>query len=168
MNWHALWVAGQWDLLVPAIRAHVARVVPAPYRYNTDDVEDVASEVCLRCWLLETVPDVPQAFVTRMAKNYVYDIRKSYGHRNRCGLEHALDEQSRQPSPLQVVEHRDTLERTLRHARELPAAMRDAVLLGAWLGNHEETANALGTNVGVIKMRVHRARQALHALQGAA
>ena len=50
-------------------------------------------------------------------------------------------------------------------SRRFPASLREAFVMKHVEGrSYEEMADLLGTTVGALKMRVHRAREALQAL----
>jgi RNA polymerase sigma-70 factor (ECF subfamily) len=69
------------------------------------------------------------------------------------------------PAPSAGIESRETSEMVRRAIDELPEGYRTVVLLRDIEGlSTEETAVMLGTNANTVKIRLHRARQALREL----
>ena len=97
--------------------------------------------------------------VANGCKDWLKNIRRSH-------LSYEEDDQPSQfASPddeLDRTELRSDLDRALA---TLPNSLREAFVLKHVEGRaYEEMADLLGTTVGALKMRVHRAREALHAL----
>ena len=97
--------------------------------------------------------------VANGCKDWLKNIRRSH-------LSYEEDDQPSQfASPddeLDRTELRSDLDRALA---TLPSSLREAFVLKHVEGRaYEEMADLLGTTVGALKMRVHRAREALHAL----
>ena len=97
--------------------------------------------------------------VANGCKDWLKNIRRS----------HLSYEEDDQPSQLATpdeeldrTELRSDLDRALT---SLPASLREAFIMKHVEGrSYEEMADLLGTTVGALKMRVHRAREALQAL----
>jgi RNA polymerase sigma-70 factor, ECF subfamily len=97
--------------------------------------------------------------VANGCKDWLKNIRRT----------HVSYEEDDQPSAfntpdeeLDRTELRDDLDRALA---ALPASLREAFVMKHVEGrSYEEMADLLGTTVGALKMRVHRAREALQAL----
>ena len=69
------------------------------------------------------------------------------------------------PSPHEALAARETATSLQRSLHELPASQRDAFELVKNAGlSHAQAAEALGTTVGAIKVRVHRACEALRVV----
>lgn len=97
--------------------------------------------------------------VANGCKDWLKNIRRSH-------LSYEEDDQpSQHATPdeeLDRTELRSDLDRALA---SLPASLREAFIMKHVEGrSYEEMADLLGTTVGALKMRVHRAREALQAL----
>lgn len=99
--------------------------------------------------------------VANACKDWLKNIRRS----------HVSYEEDDQPSSFATPEEeleRDVLRMDLEHAlNTLPLSLREAFVMKHVEGrSYEEMGDLLGTTVGALKMRVHRAREALqHMLE---
>jgi RNA polymerase sigma factor (sigma-70 family) len=73
-----------------------------------------------------------------------------------------LEPRNPEPSPAELVQAADLVERVRQAVANLPPGQRAAVALFYLAGlTHAETATQLGIEVGAVKMRLHKARAAL-------
>ena len=97
--------------------------------------------------------------VANGCKDWLKNIRRT----------HVSHEEDDQPSSYATPDEdldRSELRRDLDHSlAQLPSSLREAFVMKHVEGrSYEEMADLLGTTVGALKMRVHRAREALQAL----
>jgi RNA polymerase sigma-70 factor (ECF subfamily) len=97
--------------------------------------------------------------VANGCKDWLKNIRRSH-------LSYEEDDQPSQIASPEEELDRSELRSDLDQAlATLPGSLREAFVLKHVEGRaYEEMADLLGTTVGALKMRVHRAREALHAL----
>lgn len=100
-----------------------------------------------------------RAWIFRVARNLCLDHLKNV-RRSTVPLSHVDDYESIAPSPGE--DERDA-DRTLQEAlRRLPVALREAFLLKHDAGyTYDEIASLTNASPSAVKMRVHRAREAL-------
>ena len=114
-------------------------------------------------WRRYGPPESPQAFVFTVARRRLQ--RALVRRRLLEPLERVTGGSSPKPDPERRTLARADLRRALDALRDLPRGHRDALLLVA--AGELDTASAarvLGISKSALKMRVHRARQRLHAL----
>ncbi|MBX9927410.1 MAG: RNA polymerase sigma factor [Gemmatimonadaceae bacterium] len=97
--------------------------------------------------------------VANGCKDWLKNIRRS----------HVSYEEDDQPSsfdtPEEAMARTELASDLTRALNQIPANMREAFLMKHVEGlSYEEMADLLGSTVGALKMRVHRAREALQAL----
>jgi RNA polymerase sigma-70 factor (ECF subfamily) len=133
------------------------------YRYtcwlcgNADEADDITSETFARAWVgreairTETV----KAYLFAIARNlYLQDSRK----RKRLA--------DPSPAPDQLAESRLELDRAMQTMQVLPEADRTALLLRVQHElSYEEIARTMQLPLTTVKVKIHRARLKLAALQ---
>jgi len=134
------------------------------YRYalslcgNAADAEDITMTVFFKAWTAEPLrAQTVRAYLLTIARNVFLDgRRKAWRERTlEAGHENAHAFPARQEA---IVE----LNQTVEAMRGLPEAYRLPLEMWAAGGlSYEEIAAALGANIPVVKMRIHRARQML-------
>ncbi len=114
-------------------------------------------------WRRHGPPESPQAFAFTVARRRLH--RAILRQRLLEPLERVMKSPSQKPDPEARTAARADLERTFAALDRLPRKHRDALLLVA-AGELDTTsaAGVLGISKSALKMRVHRARQSLHAL----
>lgn len=101
---------------------------------------------------------VPWAFA--IARRLRIDLHRKSGRE--VGGDEAPESASRDPSPHDALAARETASTLQRGLSELPQSQREAFELVKSAGlSHAQAAEALGTSVTAIKVRVHRACEAL-------
>ena len=159
-------LAGQRD----AFKVLISRYSDPLYRHalcmtgSPDVAEDILQVSFIKAYQhLAEVRGRFDAWVFRIVangcKDWLKNIRRS----------HLSYEEDDQPSTFATPDEnldRAELRGDLDHALSmLPAALREAFVMKHVEGrSYEEMADLLGTTVGALKMRVHRAREALQAL----
>lgn len=153
-----------------AFRLLISRYSDPLYRHalcmtgSPDVAEDVLQLSFIKAYQhLSEVRGRFDAWVFRIVANGCKDWLKNI---RRSHLSYEEDDQpSQQATPdeeLDRTELRSDLDRALA---SLPASLREAFIMKHVEGrSYEEMADLLGTTVGALKMRVHRAREALQAL----
>ncbi|HEY5220223.1 MAG TPA: RNA polymerase sigma factor [Gemmatimonadaceae bacterium] len=159
-------LAGKRD----AFRLLITRYSDPLYRHalcmtgSPDVAEDVLQTSFIKAYQhLSEVRGRFDAWVFRIVANGCKDWLKNI---RRSHLSYEEDDQpSQHATPdeeLDRTELRSDLDRALG---SLPASLREAFIMKHVEGrSYEEMADLLGTTVGALKMRVHRAREALQAL----
>ena len=153
------------------LEATLADLAPRLLRYCVGTVgdpslgEDVAQEALAALvgrWRRHGPPQSADAFVFTVARRKVH--RTLWKRRLLEPLEAVFGHASPDPDPEEDALRKDDLALTLRGLDRLPAREREALVLVA--GGELSTAGAaevLGISRSALKMRVHRARQRLHA-----
>ncbi|MCJ7434856.1 MAG: RNA polymerase sigma factor [Anaerolineales bacterium] len=140
------------------------------YRYacwlsgSADDADDITSETFVRAWVsrgrirTETV----KAYLFAIARNlYLQDHRKA---KRQIGINASLADSA--PTPDQQVEARLELDRAMQVIQVLPEADRTAFLLRVQHElPYEEIARVMQLPLTTVKVKIHRARLKLAALQ---
>jgi RNA polymerase sigma-70 factor, ECF subfamily len=140
------------------------------YRYacwlcgNADDADDITSETFARAWAgrdairTETV----KAYLFAIARNlYLHSYRK---RQRQIELSASLADPT--PAPDQLAESRLELDRAMQAMQSLPEANRTALLLRVQHElSYEEIARAMQLPLATVKVKIHRARLKLAALQ---
>ncbi len=141
------------------------------YRYvcwlcgNADDADDITSETFARAWAAgqgtirtETV----KAYLFAIARNLYF---QSYRKRQRqTELSASLVDPT--PATDQLAESRLELERAMQAMQSLPEANRTALLLRVQHElSYEEIARVMQLPLVTVKVKIHRARLKLAALQ---
>ncbi|MGH7669926.1 MAG: RNA polymerase sigma factor, partial [Gemmatimonadaceae bacterium] len=159
-------LAGQRD----AFRLLITRYSDPLYRHalcmtgSPDVAEDILQLSFIKAYQhLSEVRGRFDAWVFRIVANGCKDWLKNI---RRAHLSYEEDDQpSQHATPdeeLDRTELRSDLDRALT---SLPASLREAFIMKHVEGrSYEEMADLLGTTVGALNMRVHRAREALQAL----
>lgn len=159
-------LAGQRD----AFRLLITRYSDPLYRHalcmtgSPDVAEDILQLSFIKAYQhLSEVRGRFDAWVFRIVANGCKDWLKNI---RRSHLSYEEDDQPSQGATpeeeLDRTELRSDLDRALT---ALPASLREAFIMKHVEGrSYEEMADLLGTTVGALKMRVHRAREALQAL----
>lgn len=140
------------------------------YRYarwlsgSADDADDITSETFVRAWIgrerirTETV----KAYLFAIARNlYLQDHRKA---KRQIGINASLADSA--PTPDQQVEACLELDRAMQVIQALPEADRTAFLLRVQHElPYEEIARVMQLPLTTVKVKIHRARLKLAALQ---
>ena len=129
--------------------------------------EDLVQEVFVRILKYRHTYDVTSRFDTwlfRIARNARADHFRKQGPRVES-VEAALEVATDDPGPARLLERqidREQLERALRQLDDEP---RDLLVLARYQGMpYDRIAEALGIEVGAVKVRVHRAMKQLRSL----
>jgi RNA polymerase sigma-70 factor (ECF subfamily) len=140
------------------------------YRYDrwlsgsAEDANDLTSETFARAWAgrgnirTETV----KAYLFSIARNlYLQERRKS---RRNIQLEASFADPA--PAPDRLTESRMELEHAMRAVQSLPEADRTAFLLRVQHElSYEEIARVMQLPLATVKVKIHRARLKLAAMQ---
>jgi RNA polymerase sigma-70 factor (ECF subfamily) len=126
--------------------------------------EDIAAETFARAWTAtgEIRTATVKAYLFAIARNLV----RERARRDRGSVE--IDEglADPRPGPSVSADGRIELRAVLAALQRMPEADRAALLMRAQDGmSHEEIAAALGLSVAAVRVRIHRARLKLGALQ---
>jgi RNA polymerase sigma-70 factor, ECF subfamily len=153
-----------------AFRVLISRYSDPLYRHalcmtgSPDVAEDILQLSFIKAYQhLAEVRGRFDAWVFRIVANGCKDWLKNI---RRTHLSYEEDDQptsyATPEEELDRTELRDDLDRALA---SLPGSLREAFVMKHVEGrSYEEMADLLGTTVGALKMRVHRAREALQAL----
>lgn len=145
---------------------------------HREDAEDVTQEAFLRLWRQCRVEDDDgrRAWLTRVVHNLCVDadrrrrVREQRVQLAAAGeLERHADQRAGAGERLEAAQSQARRQDSVAAAlARLPAPARGLVLLHYWQGlSLREIARTLGLNESTVKVRVHRARQALrHGLEG--
>jgi RNA polymerase sigma factor (sigma-70 family) len=145
-------------------RAEHPRLLRALYLLtgNLAEADDLAQEAMARAyerWGRVGAMDSPVGYVYRTALNLHRSRVRRLAFRGRRRVEGDLLE-----DPIERVETRAEI---LRLLSRLPAGQREALVLVGWLGMTSEEAGAvLGIEPVSVRVRLARARAALHERQG--
>lgn len=148
----------------------IARYSDPLYRHalgmtgSPDVAEDILQASFIKAYShLEEVRGRFDAWVFRIVANSCKDWLKNI---RRTHLSYDEDDQPSAYSTPEEEMDRNELRTDLEHAlQRLPASLREAFVMKHVEGrSYEEMAVLLETTVGALKMRVHRAREALQAL----
>jgi RNA polymerase sigma-70 factor, ECF subfamily len=167
-------VAGDRDALrtvLETIRPIVVRYVRA--RIGTADrsglsADDVAQEVCLAA--ITALPRYKDqgrpflAFVYGIAAHKVADAFRAMGRNHSDATDTLPDRASQAPGPEQLAMDSDAADRMDRLLATLPEKQREIVILRVVVGlSAEETAEAVGSTAGAVRVAQHRALTKLKA-----
>jgi len=133
---------------------------------NADTALDIAQEAFLRLWKkLEEGEEIvnPRAWLLRVARNLAEDLAKSSFRRNGTHPPQLMNGvQSREASPLDLLEREESFAQLRALLHEMPQADREILTLRYALDyNTGQIADLLGINATAVHMRLSRARQRL-------
>jgi RNA polymerase sigma-70 factor (ECF subfamily) len=133
---------------------------------NADTALDITQEAFLRLWKkLEEGEEIlnPRAWLLRVARNLAEDLAKSAFRRNGTHPPQLMNGvQSREDSPLDVLEREESFAQVRSHLAQMPQADREILTLRYALEyNTGQIADLLGINATAVHMRLSRARQRL-------
>lgn len=135
-----------------------------------DDADDVAQTVVLRAW--RSIAHVESAdtgrvcsWVDAIARNAAVDFARTRARARQS----TLDETVSDPTDVAAtVEDRALVEGALRAVQQLPATLREALLLSVADGlTAPQIAQRLGVSSDVVRQRISRARRELAKCRGA-
>jgi RNA polymerase sigma factor (sigma-70 family) len=131
----------------------------ATYRLNADDVDDFTQEVFLRLIGVERLQELrtPDAFVFTLARNLLRDrARRLYTRAAASSVRFEdADLPCGRPTPDEVLESQERLDRVVRRLEELKPATREAFYLNRLYGNsYAETAVAMGVSVSMVEKHI--------------
>jgi RNA polymerase sigma-70 factor (ECF subfamily) len=161
-------VAGDRD----ALRAVLETIRPVVVRYCRARVgraersgvsaDDVAQEVCLA-----TITALPRyreqgrpflAFVYGIAAHKVADAHRAVGRDVACPADSLPEQLSAEAGPEQLAIEADSITRINELLEVLPAKQREILILRVVVGlSAEETASAVGSSPGAVRVAQHRA-----------
>jgi len=159
-------LAGQREAFAVLVR----RYQDALYRHalgmtgSPDVAEDILQVSFIKAYQhLAEVRGRFDAWVFRIVANGCKDWLKNI---RRTHLSYEEDDQpTKHPNPEEELDRSELRSDLDRALQSLPASLREAFIMKHVEGrSYEEMAELLGTTVGALKMRVHRAREALQAL----
>ena len=172
-------VAGDRDALrtvLETIRPIVVRYCRArvgAFERNGLSADDVAQEVCLA-----TVMALPRyrdrgrpflAFVYGIAAHKVADAYRAVGRDLSYAAETVPERRSAEPGPEQVAIDADSVTRMSQLLEILPDKQREILILRVVVGlSAEETAEAVGSTAGAVRVAQHRALARLKSAIAAA
>lgn len=163
-TWRAWWTAGAWAQLAPVVEQLAQRVALRMVR-DHDVADDIAQDALIRCWRSVTVPDAPQAFVRRVARNLALDYVKRAASRYEVEDDAGRDTAHAAPSALDAIVQREAHERLRLTLRRVPDHLRKPLVLHVFhQRSAQELAEQFATTEGAMKMRLSRARAALRAV----
>ena len=126
--------------------------------------EDLTSETFVHalCGRTELRVDTVKAYLFAIARNLYRDGMKRQSRQSPSGKSPEQPDSS--PSADRAIEDRQTLAAVLRAMQELPATLREALVLSVDHDlRHDQIAAILGCSTAAVKVRVHRARLQLGA-----
>jgi RNA polymerase sigma-70 factor (ECF subfamily) len=134
---------------------------------NQEDAQEAAQETFLKCWRTrQSVPTIQnlRAWIFRVGLNTARDLQRSAWHRRARPLiaEHAMIT-SRETTPMDTLEERESLERLRRAILDLRQEEKEVFLLRQ-NGDltYEQIAELHNSPVGTVKTQM---RSALHKLR---
>ena len=133
---------------------------------NADTAQDVMQEAFLRLWKkLEEGEDIlnPRAWLLRVARNLAEDLAKSSFRRNGTLPPQLMNGvQSKEVSPLELLEKEETFARLRTLLNQMPTADREILTLRYALDyTTGQISDLLNINATAVHMRLSRARQRL-------
>jgi RNA polymerase sigma-70 factor (ECF subfamily) len=140
------------------------------YRYafwlsgSAQDAEDITSETFARAWVGrdEIRTETVKAYLFAIARNLYLNQKR---HANRT-IELNFDHSDPNPAPDHLVESRLELERAMEAIQSLPETDRAAFLLRVQHDlPYDEIARILVLPLTTVKVKIHRSRLKLAALQ---
>lgn len=145
-----------WGRDGPRVAAYVRRHVPFA------DIQDVVAETFLQAWRRwDDVPEPPIAWLIGAARKVVGNHRRAAGRRTALTDRLVLLSSAAAAADDAGVVAAERQE-ALRVLAALPDEQREALLLLAWDGlTTAEAAAVVGIRSGTLRVRAHRARQAL-------
>jgi RNA polymerase sigma-70 factor (ECF subfamily) len=173
--------AGDDDAFEACVRIHCTRLLLVARRIlkNEEDARDAvqdafvsafqsidqfAGESLLSTWLHRIVVNAALARLRKRQRQPEQSIEELLPHfgEDEHQISPPVPWRSAPETPLQRQESRELVQRCIG---QLPELYRTVLFLRDIEGlDTEETARALGTSAGVVKTRLHRARQALRSL----
>jgi RNA polymerase sigma-70 factor, ECF subfamily len=168
-------VAGQAD----AVRDLLGRIHPVVVRYcrarlsggyrSLSTADDIAQEVCMA--VLAALPGYRRegrpflAFVYGIAGNKVVDAHRAAGRSKSSPVADVPDVIANEPSPEDLVVSASAGDRMRELLTQLPGPQREILMMRVGAGmSAEETAAALGTTAGAVRVAQHRALAKLRQL----
>ena len=162
-----------------AVGALLGRIHPMVVRYcrarlssghrSLQTADDIAQEVCMA--VLNALPSYRRegrpflAFVYGIASNKIVDAHRAAGRSRSNPVAEFPDVVSSDPNPEQVVVDAAVAARMHELLKELPANQREILIMRVGAGmSAEETAQALGTSPGAVRVAQHRALTKLRQL----
>ena len=140
------------------------------YRYacwlcgSADDADDITSETFARAWVGKDAirTETVKAYLFAIARNlYLQDYRK---RKRQTDLSDSVADSS--PAPDRLAESRLELDRAMQAIQALSEAERTALLLRVQHElSYEEIARTMQLPLTTVKVKIHRARLKLAALQ---
>jgi RNA polymerase sigma-70 factor, ECF subfamily len=140
------------------------------YRYacwlsgSADDADDITSETFARAWVgrSDIRTETVKAYLFAIARNYY--LKQLRDDKRQTDLNaHQVDPQ---PAPEQLVESRLELTRAMQAIQKLHEADRTAFLLRVQHElSYEEIARVMQLPLTTVKVKIHRARLKLAAIQ---
>ena len=132
---------------------------------DSSEAEDITSETFIRAWVHNSNirTETLKAYLFTIARNiYLEQLRK---RKHQVNLDHSYPDPN--PEPEEVVESQLELQRIQRLLQTFPEVDRAAFVLRV---QHElpyaEIARVLGLSLAAAKVKVHRVRKKLLALNG--
>jgi len=168
-------VTGQAD----AVRELLGRIHPVIVRYcrarlsggyrSVSTADDIAQEVCMA--VLSALPGYRRegrpflAFVYGIAGNKVVDAHRAAGRSKSSPVADVPDVITSEPGPEELAVSASAGERMRELLAHLPAPQREILMMRVGAGmSAEETAAALGTTSGAVRVAQHRALAKLRQL----
>ena len=145
-----------WERDGPRVAAYVRRHVAA------EDAHDVVAETFLQAWRRwDAVPQPPIAWLVGAARKVIGNHRRATGRRAALRDRLVLLDAAACSAPDAGTLATERLA-ALEALAGLPDEQREALLLVAWDGlSPAEAATVLGVRAGTLRVRMHRARNAL-------
>ena len=168
-------VTGQAD----AVRELLGRIHPVIVRYcrarlsggyrSVSTADDIAQEVCMA--VLSALPGYRRegrpflAFVYGIAGNKVVDAHRAAGRSKSSPVADVPDVITSEPGPEELAVSASAGERMRELLAHLPAPQREILMMRVGAGmSADETAAALGTTAGAVRVAQHRALAKLRQL----
>jgi RNA polymerase sigma-70 factor (ECF subfamily) len=150
------------------VERHARRVFGIAYRFagRVDEAEDLTQDVFVKVYQslgrYEAAQGAFGSWVATVARNQAIDHyrRRREEHRRSTGTPELLEGMpAAGDGPDSLVERRERAQLVRRGVRNLPADLREALVLCDLKGlSYEDAAAALGVPLGTVKSRINRAR----------
>jgi len=160
-------LAGDGEAYGTLVATYSRRVYNLAYRYlgSAEDAEDASQEVFLRAYERLSRFDRGrsfQAWLLAITANHCIDRLRRRGPKTMADAEEALQLVAGPDDPEGAVLGRERSKEMQRELAKLPGAYRMVLVLRYWQElSCEEIAAVLGSSVGAVKVKLHRARLAL-------
>ena len=140
---------------------------------SREEAEDLAQEAFLKAWRSLDTFHGESSFATwmhRLTTNICLDYLRRQTRRQNISVAVSLDDEEavlpepadRGSDPQQVLERHEKQRSLERHLREMPEHHRRALLMREVAGmSYQEIADAMQMDLGTVKSRIARAREAL-------